>query len=90
VIATEQQIRMAARLYEARDALLRLQGAEGFARTVANTRPAVEAYMEHYQVSELTAAMQMCERVRFDGFAQLAILATVVEMIEPSRSNARG
>jgi hypothetical protein len=85
----EQLVRMAARLYEARDTLRRLQG-DRFAQTVANTRPAVEAYMEHHQVSELTAGMQMCERVRFDGFAQLAILATVVEMIEPSRSNARG
>lgn len=84
--ATEQHVRMAAKLYECRDSMRRILGAkyhetmEGYAKTirhVANER----------KIDTLAAAIQMSKEAQamfWDPIIPVCLLAAAVEIDEPS------
>jgi hypothetical protein len=82
---SESLIRMAAKIYEARDTMRRLLG-DRYAGRIARCRPAISAYMEMHGVDEVTAAIRLAK----DGdnpFVTGILFATAVEMVEPPEND---
>ena len=83
----EQQIKMAAKLYECRDTAKKLYGAE-FENKISYYKRYIKAcMMKHNYKDEITAAMRLakdCEGVQGSGMGVMLIMAACVELIEPS------
>lgn len=80
-------VQAAAKLYEARDAMVSLYG-DRFSEKVAEFRPFIEAAMKKHQVDVLQAAIKLCKDLEGAGLdsrgnTKILIMATAVEMIEP-------
>lgn len=83
--ASEEHVRIAAKLYDARDTMRRFHR-DQYAARVAEVRPYIDGFANKYGVSTLVAAQQMAKKAADDhnDFMALLVLATAVEMIEPS------
>lgn len=80
---TERVVATAARLYDARRAVRTLFGEERFRAKIGEVQPIIEEYMRQHQVDTLEAAIAMAGPLE-NPHAQVLILATAVEMLEPS------
>lgn len=78
---TEQQVRLAAQLYEARDAVRRLLGTTYSARMV-ELGGALQRVADASKTTVLSAAINAARSV--SGLDSLLILAAAVELSEPS------
>jgi hypothetical protein len=78
----EGPMRIAAKLYEARDTCRTLLGDKYEAR-MAEWADVIRARMRLSNTGELNAARELCELI-WEGIAQVQILAAAVEMLEPS------
>lgn len=90
MISTEKQIRIAARLYEARDACRSIFGVK-WRDKIEPYAKLLSGYSEKYAVSILDAAITLGKEVEanakgFDaGPYVMKLMAAAVEMIEPSK-----
>lgn len=80
---SEQAVKMAAKLYECRDAARNLLGAH-YKRDMDLWAIAIRGVADADKCSEMVAAMKMAKEA--DGFGAIVILAACVEMTEPSNS----
>jgi len=80
-------VQIAAKLYDMRDTAKRILG-ERWPAMMARYRPDIELKMVCTEVDALTAARSMVASLQKaspdSGGAQMCILATAVEMVEPS------
>lgn len=85
VFAGEQTVKLAAKLYEARDAMRALLG-EKYASAMADTGAAISDMAKKSGAPPLSAAVQLAKACADDGdgFAALRVMAAAVEMIEPT------
>jgi hypothetical protein len=83
----EQTTKMAARLYECRDAARSLLGAH-YAQDMALWAMAIRGTAQTDGCSELAAATKMAKET--DGFGAIVVMAAFVEMTEPSNAELRG
>ena len=83
----EQQIKMAAKLYQCRDSAKKLYGAD-YQSKIADYKRYIQACMiKHNYKDEITAAMRLitdCKDLDGSGIGTMNILAACVELIEPS------
>lgn len=83
---SEQTVGIAAKLYDARKAMKFLYG-ERFQQEVAEYRPYIESVMQRLDKDTIHAGMHLLETLQktgASGVMQAMVLATIVEMIEPS------
>jgi hypothetical protein len=89
-MASEQQVKMAARLYEARDTIRRLLG-DRYAAVLEPYKVMLQKVMTMNGCDEIAAALWTARRVeRTDGMEIIKILAAAVEMIEPTQVQHSG
>lgn len=81
--ATEQQIRIASKLYECRDAARTLLG-DNYRPRMDELGTVLNRIAEVRKVGVLEAAQDAVKAVVGDGMTQLQILAAAVELIEPT------
>lgn len=81
----EQQIRIAAKMYECRDTLKRLTG-DKFRERITEYQGFLRTAMQRYECDEIKAAMHLChdERIRDSAITQMWLIAAAVELLEPS------
>lgn len=79
--ATEQQVKMAARLYEMRDTARRLLG-DDYAATMGNLGTALQGVANATGRTPLSVAIEAAKSA--DGLKQCYFLAAAVELAEPS------
>lgn len=77
----EETVKMAARLYECRDAARSLLGTH-YKRDMDLWAIAIRGEAQSKQCSELSAALGMAKEA--DGFGAIVIIAAVVELTEPT------
>ena len=82
---TEQATRLAAKLYECRDAARRLLGAH-YKRDMDLWAIAIRGDAEQKKCSDLEAATDIANKA--GGFGAIVVLAAYVEMAEPSNLNS--
>jgi len=84
----EQQVKLAAKMYEMRDTARRLLG-ERYAETMAAYQGHIRAAMAKYGCAELGAAKHLLECLQLDvpdsGTSQMFVVAAMVEMVEGSK-----
>lgn len=78
---SERQVRMAARLYEMRNAARRLLG-DGYSAKMAELGGALKTVADKTQRQPLAVAIEAARDA--DGLAQCYILAAAVELAEPT------
>lgn len=90
-MATEQQVKIAARIYEARDTAKRLLG-DKYAAKIAEWQDAIRFYMKSTGLDGIHSVMELVSAAQRDGDAmpQMLLLAAYVEMIEPSIEREKG
>lgn len=81
----ESRVKMAAKLYEARDAAKTLLG-ERYDHAMRNWAREIQYIASAWRCSDLSAATRIAKDM--DGMAAVVVLAAYVEMVEPS-SNAQ-
>jgi hypothetical protein len=81
--ATEEQIRMATKLYEVRDAAKRLLG-NSYATRINLLRAPISAIQRRDNCDPLTAATTIAKAAQANEWEKIFIVAAAVEMIEPS------
>ncbi len=84
----EQQIKLAARLYECRDTAKKLYREE-YGKKMLEYQHLIKAAMKKHQLAdELKAAMKLieeCKHLEGNGAFTMNVLAAYVELIEPSK-----
>ncbi len=80
----EKQVKIAAQLYTARDALRRLHGDE-YPKIIKTFKEAIQNKMKEKGVSELRATLQLCNDLVDNPNLCLHLMAAVVELIEPTK-----
>lgn len=85
---SEKAIRLASRLYDARDTAKRILG-DGFADRMAKEQEHIRKVMEQHQCEPIPATMAIVTELQkkhpyTSGSAQLMILSACVELIEPT------
>lgn len=87
----EQQVKLAARMYEMRDTSRRLLG-ERYAGVMAGYEWHIRAAMRRYGCGEMEAAKQILEQLQRDvpdsGMTQMQLVAAMVEMVERPKAPA--
>ncbi len=81
--ATEQQVRMAAQLYEMRDTARRLLG-ERYHDRMKGLGAIIKHESKKRGVSEISAATSLCKERGLLGFDVMLVMAAAVELTEPS------
>lgn len=84
---SEQVVRLAAKLYEYRDAARFLLG-ERYAEVIGHYQHHIRQVMDREGCDEIPAAMKLCEVFRARGeppSATIAAVAAAVEMVEGTR-----
>lgn len=82
--ATEKQIQMAGKLYQAREAMKRL-GPDIYPARIAEWQKLIKKQMAIANQEPIPSAMVICEMLpESDPFSRLWVLAAVIEMIEPT------
>jgi hypothetical protein len=86
MLATEQQIKMAAKLYQCRDAAKALHGAE-YETELKWYIARIYDYQKSQKVETLPAVSAICSRpiVKENPSAIMMFMAAAVEIIEPSK-----
>lgn len=86
MIASEQQIKMAAKLYQCRDAAKALYGTE-YQHKIKWYIEALNGYAKYIGKDTLSAAIDYCSKpdVSVNGTAVMLFMAAAVEIIEPSK-----
>ena len=90
-MASEMEVRMAATLYDARRAMRTILGPK-YAEKIAFMTPVLQRFAAHIGTDNmLAAATQLALRVDpNDAMEKLLILATAVEILEPSQAQRQG
>lgn len=78
---SEKAVKIAARLYEARDTMRRLLGAR-YIDACRQWLPFINDAMQEHGCDELLAAIKVADRVNKEGGTPSVVLATAVEMVE--------
>lgn len=81
--ATAQQVQMAAKLYEARDAMRRMLG-ERYAARMAELGGVLKKVSARDSVNEIQAAQVVIKAIDAQGYDALQLLAAAVELVEPT------
>jgi hypothetical protein len=81
---TQQQVQIAAGMYEARDTAKRLTTPERFKERISEFRHVIEEVMRQDKVTVLPATLSLLKQIHGDHFLKMWLVATAVEMIEPS------
>jgi hypothetical protein len=81
--ATEQQVRMAAQLYEMRDKAKRLLG-DKYKPHMAELGRILRMTAERDQASVLKVAADICKKRELIGMDLLMVMAAAVELTEPT------
>jgi hypothetical protein len=83
---TEQQVKLAAKLYRCRDAAMKLYGTE-YKFKIRWYIDALNAYAKHIGKGTLEAVIDYCSKpdVSTNGMAVMLFMAAAVEIIEPSK-----
>ncbi len=81
----EKHVRMAAHLYEAREAARTILGAK-FDRRMAEYGDSIREVAKRHGITEMQAAVRLAQAAQKDGQAYTAalVLAAMVELAEPS------
>ena len=81
----EQQVKLAAKLYQCRDTAKRFFRDEYEAK-LKPYRNIIEAHQKKFNLEVLPSVLELCsfESVRDNGMATMLFMAAAVEMIEPS------
>lgn len=84
--ATEQQVKMAAKLYQCRDAAKKLYGTE-YKYKIKWYVDALNGYAKHIGRDTLSAVIEFCSKpdVSVNEMAVMLFMAAAVEIIEPSK-----
>lgn len=87
----EREVRMAAQLYEARDAARKLHG-DLYASKMAEYGSAIQEVARRTGLTDMQTAVRMAQGEQDDGRAYTAvtILAAMVELVEPSTAEHGG
>ncbi len=87
-MSDEKAIRLAAKMYEAREAARTLLG-DKFKERMAEGIKALEALAAEHKITVLEAARRSAEMYtdQYNGMAALMIIAAAVEHAEPSAEN---
>lgn len=80
-MATEQQVKMAARLYECRDAARTLFGAR-YEAEIAPRRQLIRDAMTHHKIEALPAARQLIDVAGLSGISIVTMMAAAVDVVE--------
>lgn len=81
--ATEQQVKMAAKLYEMRDTAKRLLG-DVYRQRMAEMGGLLMDAAEHNGITPLAAAIRLCKSPNLSATDTLMVMAAAVELAEPS------
>jgi uncharacterized membrane protein len=81
----EQQVKLAAKLYQCRDTAKRFFRDEYEAK-LKPYRNIIDAHQKKFNLEVLPSVLELCsfESVRDNGMATMLFMAAAVEMIEPS------
>jgi hypothetical protein len=84
-MATEQQVRIAAKMYETRDAMKRLRGDKWPADFVEYSG-FIRRAMQSWNMDVLPACLRLCEAEKLadEPLTQMMLVVVAVEMVEPS------
>lgn len=85
MLATEQQVKMAAKLYKCRDTAKKLYGTE-YKYKINWYIDALNGYAKYKGLDILPAVIEYCslDDVKVNGMAVMLFMAAAVEIIEPS------
>lgn len=86
-MATEEQIKLAARLYKCRDTAKSFLGIKYSEKMAVYQKYIKAAMVKHNTDDEITATMKMAKDVDADGMTVMLLMAACVEMIEPSKAS---
>jgi hypothetical protein len=81
--ATQQQVQMAAKLYEMRDKAKRLLG-ERYRPHMAELGKILKMTADRDKKSVLAVATEVCKKRELIGMDLMLIMAAAVELVEPS------
>lgn len=81
--ATERNVKMAAQLYEMRDAAKRILG-ERYRPHMEDIGKILQMTAERDGVSPLSVATDVCAKRKLVGIDLMIVMAAAVELIEPS------
>lgn len=86
MLASEQQIKMAAKLYQCRDAAKALFGNE-YKERLNYYRHVIDQHKLNQQIDTLPAVLAICSlpHVKENEMAVMMFMAAAVEIIEPSK-----
>lgn len=82
----ERTVSIAQKMYDARRAILQIDGPEKFKKEMAEWRKYIEAAMQKHNCDETKATLEICKTLMaagHDGMPIVLALAACVEMIEP-------
>lgn len=82
-IVSEQQVRLAAQLYDIRDAARQLRG-DSYKADMEIYGKVIQTVADREGISVLAAASQLCKRNGLTGFSVITFMAAAVEIMEPS------
>jgi recombination associated protein RdgC len=85
-MANQQQVEIAAKLYECREQQVSIRGEEKFKAAVAQYKPLFTETMEANECSELQALIKLLERARGhkeEGLLMHVLNAVACELVEP-------
>lgn len=88
--ASEQQIRVAAKLYECRNSVRTILGAK-YHETIGGYAKTIQHVASERKVDTLVAAMQMAKEMQAlhcDPIIPICLMAAAVELAEPSPNNS--
>lgn len=88
-MATEQQVRIAARLYEMRDAAKALLG-DKYSERMALYADVIRQVQAKLQLDELGATLRIVKGIEADGYETIMMMAAYSEMIEPTQVQHSG
>jgi len=81
--ATEQQVKMAAQLYEMRDEARRLLG-ERYKPHMAELGKILTMTAERDKKDTMSVAIEVCKKRHLEGMDLLMVMAAAVELTEPT------
>lgn len=90
MVATEQQVRMAARLYQCRDSMRTILGSK-YHETIGGYAKTIRHVANERKIDTLAAAIQMSKEAQamfWDPIIPVCLLAAAVEIAEPSSDNS--
>jgi hypothetical protein len=83
-MASEQQIRLAAKLYEMRDGAKHILG-NRYHERMNEFAEAIRIVQQRRKLDILNAALDICQHVEAGGFEVVFVMAAACEMLEPTQ-----